>query len=55
MSGTLLLLLVNAPLVPVQGFAVGLSILGALNLIALLGARRPLEDLHLAVRANAGE
>jgi hypothetical protein len=43
MSGTLLLLVINTPLIPVQSFAVALSILGTLNLIALLGARRRLE------------
>jgi hypothetical protein len=43
-SGTVLLLLVAVPLVPVQPELAGMmSLLGALNLIALLGARGQLE------------
>jgi hypothetical protein len=43
-AAPVLLLLVSVPLVPVQQqLAGGLSILGAVNLIALLGARRRLE------------
>jgi hypothetical protein len=44
MSGTLLLLLVLVLMIPVQpSMAPGLSVLAAVNLIALLGARRRLE------------
>ena len=44
MSGTLLLLLVTVPLIPVQQELAGfLSILSAVNVIALVGARRRLE------------
>jgi hypothetical protein len=43
MSGTLLLLLITVPLIPVQQeLASFLSILGAVNLIVLVGARRRL-------------
>jgi len=39
-DGALLLLAVNAPLLPVQGFALALAILAALDLALLMAARR---------------
>lgn len=42
LDGTLLLLLVCGPLIPVQGLAVVLAVPGTVNLIAVVAARRKL-------------